>query len=125
MNKENQNNTSLETSQDFFNLLDENKGLVIIKLGATWCAPCKKIAAEVNDFFLSTPESVTCCNLDIEENPDFYVFLKHKRIVSSIPTLLCYKKNNTSFAPDDFMSGADPDQLHKFFQRCNIHLRSL
>ena len=33
--------TSIENRNDFFNLLEVNPGLIIIKFGATWCKPCK------------------------------------------------------------------------------------
>ena len=35
--------TQLKTPNDLEQLLKANTGLVLIKLGATWCGPCKKI----------------------------------------------------------------------------------
>ena len=43
-------------------------------------------------------------------------------MVNGIPVLLCYKKNNTTYIPDDIITGSDPTELHKFFSRCGNHL---
>ena len=43
-------------------------------------------------------------------------------MVNGIPVLLCYKKGNLTFIPDDMVTGADPQQLHLFFTRCGKHL---
>ncbi len=33
----------IESAQFLSDMLQENPGLILIKLGATWCGPCKKI----------------------------------------------------------------------------------
>jgi thiol-disulfide isomerase/thioredoxin len=51
---------------EFLELLKVNPGLVIVKLGATWCGPCKRIAHIVEGFFASSPEKnlgYTCTSL--------------------------------------------------------------
>jgi hypothetical protein len=50
------------------------------------------------------------------------MFLKSKKMVNGIPVLLCYKKGNTTFAPDDIVTGAEPQPLDAFFRRCGNHL---
>ena len=35
--------SSFESRDEFLNLLKVNPGLIIVKLGATWCGPCKKM----------------------------------------------------------------------------------
>ena len=111
--------------QDFLNLLAKYRGLVILKLGATWCGPCKKIKPVVDAFYASSPDTVVCCDVDVDESFDLYAFLKSKKMVNGIPVLMCYKKGNTSFIPDDSITGADPVELDKFFKRCGLHLLSV
>jgi thioredoxin 1 len=105
-----------------FYLLDHNPGLIIIKLGATWCGPCKQIQPIVNGFFASSPPEVICADIDVDRCMDLYAFLKSKKMVNGIPVILCYKKGNATYIPDDSIIGSDPNQLHLFFQRCGKHL---
>jgi thiol-disulfide isomerase/thioredoxin len=114
-----------QSRDHFFRLLENNPGLVIVKLGATWCGPCKRIKPIVDGFFASSPENVICCEIDVDESFDLYAYLKSKRMVNGIPVILCYKKGNTNFIPDDSVTGADPGALDKFFTRCGLHLLSL
>jgi hypothetical protein len=117
--------TFFQSRQDFMRLLENNPGLVIIKLGATWCGPCKTIKTVVDAFFASSPSNVICCDIDVDQSTDLYVYLKSKKMVNGIPVLLCYKKGNKSFIPDDSITGSNPDGLDKFFKRCGMHLLSV
>ena len=106
----------------FFHLLQHNPGLIILKLGSSWCAPCKLIEKSVHGFFASSPPEVVCADIDVDKSFDFYSFLKSKKMVNGIPVLLCYKKGNTTYIPDDIITGADSQGLHQFFIRCGKHL---
>ena len=106
----------------FFHLLGHNPGLIILKLGATWCGPCHKIQHIVDAFFASSPVNVVCGDIDVDESFDFYALLKSKKMVNGIPVLLCYKKGNSTYIPDDMVTGADPTALDAFFRRCGNHL---
>ena len=108
--------------QAFMTLLQHNPGLIIIKLGAEWCGPCKTIKSAVHGFFASSPPEVVCADIDVDKSFDFYSFLKSKKMVNGIPVLLCYKKGNSTYIPDDMITGSDPHQLHQFFTRCGKHL---
>jgi thioredoxin-like negative regulator of GroEL len=110
---------------EFLRLLKVNPGLVIVKLGATWCGPCRQIAHIVEGFFASSPPEVICADIDVDESIDLYSYLKQKRMVNGIPVILMYKRGNMSFAPDDSVTGSDPGQLDAFFKRCGLHLMSI
>ena len=114
--------SSFENRNEFIKLLNVNPGLVVVKMGATWCGPCKKIAPIVEAFFASSPKTVICADIDVDESVDLYAFLKSKKMVNGIPVMLCYKKGNVSFAPDDAVTGSDPVALDAFFKRCGHHL---
>ncbi len=106
----------------FFHLLQHNPGLIVLKLSASWCAPCKLIEKPVHAFFATSPPEVVCGDIDVDQSFDFYSFLKSKKMVNGIPVLLCFKKGNATYIPDDIITGADPQQLHQFFLRCGKHL---
>ena len=113
------------TREDFLKLLKVNKGLVIVKLGATWCGPCKQIAPIVEAFFATSPPNVICADIDVDESFDLYAFFKSKRMVNGIPVMLCYKRGNYTYAPDDMVTGANPNDLHNFFLRCGKYLQQM
>ena len=111
--------------QDFGVLQLKNPGLIILKLGATWCGPCKRIQPVLDAFFATSPDNVICCDIDVDESTDLYVFFKGRKMVNGIPAILLFKKGNTSFIPDDSITGADPNELSKFFKRAALHLQSI
>ena len=117
--------TSIASRADFLNLVQtENPGVVIIKLGAPWCPPCRRINSLVHkcfDTILATQPNVVCCDLNVDENGDVYAFLKSKRMVSGIPSILGYirKENHPNnadgFVPSDSVTGANQDAIVDFF----------
>ncbi len=111
--------------QTFHNLLRENLGLIILKLGAEWCGPCKRIEPIVHSFFATTPPEVICGDIDVDRSFDLYSYLRSKKMVNGVPVMLCYRKGNTSFIPDESVTGSDPNSLHKFFIRCGQHLAAV
>jgi len=117
--------SEIATRDAFFNLLKNNPGLVILKLGAEWCGPCKQIKHIVHAFFATSPPDVVCCDIDVDQSFDFYSMLKSKKMVNGIPVMLCYKKGNLTFIPDDIITGADPPGLDSFFKRCAKHLKEV
>ena len=47
------NTKNLENKVHIISLLEKNPGLVIVKLGASWCGPCKKIEPVLDNISLS------------------------------------------------------------------------
>lgn len=110
--------TEIESKQKFGQLLIDNPGLFIVKFGAEWCGPCKKIAGLVDNWFNKMPDTVQCAIVDIDENFEIYAYLKSKKMVNGIPVILCYKKGNITHIPNDVVIGADNEQINLFFERC-------
>jgi len=113
----------IKNREEFLRILQVNPGLFVIKFGASWCGPCKKIKHIVDGFFAASPENVLCADIDVDESIDLYSYLKSKRMINGIPAIFCYKKGNLGFAPDDSVVGIDPNDLHSFFLRCSYHLQ--
>jgi thiol-disulfide isomerase/thioredoxin len=110
--------TSIPSVQEFQTLIENNTGVVIIKLGAKWCGPCSRIEPYVLDFFNSVPNNIQCVTVDIDISSEFYSFLKKKRIANGVPVILCYLKENKTYYPDDYAVGSDLVKLDEFFKRC-------
>jgi len=117
--------TAFPHREQFLAFLQNNPGIIVIKFGATWCGPCRLIQPAVDSFFLSSPDTVLCCQIDIDESMDLYAFLKSKKMIHGIPALFCYKNNNHTWIPDDSVIGSNPSDVHSFFQRCVQHLQSV
>ena len=115
--------TEIETRDKFLAILKSmNPGLFIIKLGASWCGPCKQIAPIIDGFFATSPHNVLCADIDVDQCFNLYSFLKNKQMVNGIPAILCYHKGNETYIPNDIVTGADPKELHKFFKRCGNYI---
>jgi thiol-disulfide isomerase/thioredoxin len=112
----------VESVAQFREILINNPGLIIVKFGATWCGPCKKIEHDVKMMFSKMPNTAQCILLDIDESIELYSFLKNKRMVNGVPVILCYQKGNLNYVPNDIVVGANTDQLIGFFDRCFQYL---
>ena len=115
-----QNVITQMSKTDFLNAIQTNNGAIVIKFGAVWCGPCKQIEPLVYDLMSQMPENIKCACLDIddEESFDVYAYLKSKKMVNGVPAILCWKKGNLTWIPDDVVIGAKPDQIQMLFDRC-------
>jgi thiol-disulfide isomerase/thioredoxin len=110
--------TEISSLDQFGEHLKANPGLLILKFGAAWCGPCKRIEPLVHDWIEKLPENVQFCMIDIDDCFDLYVFLQKKKMINGVPGMLCYYKNNLNYIPNDSVVGADVNQVNAFFERC-------
>jgi thiol-disulfide isomerase/thioredoxin len=109
--------TSIASQAEFYELLQQNPGAIVIKFGATWCGPCKRIEPALNHYINQMPPNVQVCIIDIDECFELYSLLQRKRMVNGVPAILAYYKENISAMPDDSVIGADIPQIDLFFNR--------
>ena len=110
--------TKLDNLAEFQQLLQINPGVVIMKLGAEWCGPCKRIEGLVKACMDQAPIDVQCVVIDVDESLEIYSFLKKNRVVNGIPAILAYYQGNDHYIPNDSVIGSDNNQVIAFFQRC-------
>jgi len=110
--------TNLASLNDLQTALQNNPGVFIMKLGAEWCGPCKRIEGLVSSCMEQAPENVQCAIIDVDEAIDIYGFLKTKRVVTGIPAILAYYKGNVNYLPNEVVIGSDPKNVIAFFQKC-------
>ena len=94
---------------------------IIIKFGADWCKPCQNIKELCHNYFAKLPESITCFDLNIDDNMELYIAYKAKKMVNSIPTIIAYINNtdrdkNHWYAPDLSVVGSQPVAIDNFFK---------
>lgn len=109
------------TKEEFLQAFANNEGALILKFGADWCGPCKKIEGLVKELMMQTPESVKCATINIDEDFELYGLFKSKKLINGVPAIFGFKKGNISGRPDDVVVGADTNQIEMFFQKY-IHL---
>ena len=103
----------------FFEMLKINPGVFIFKFGAESCGPCKTIKKYIDNVSLVLPvNTMYIYNVDVDDCFDLYAYLKQKKMITGIPTLLAYKMGNTYFAPDASISGTNEADLAHFFNTC-------
>lgn len=106
------------SKEEFAHALSYNEGILIIKFGAEWCGPCKKIDPLVYEWMGKLPPGAKGAIIDIDESFELYAFLKSKRMVNGVPVILCYKRGNLNYVPDLVVVGSDENQVNAFFQNC-------
>lgn len=106
---------TIPNKDTLLSILKENTGILVLKFGATWCKPCKQIEEYINYKFSEVGENVLCGSIDIDKNFEVYAFLKKKKVVQSIPTIVRYDCGNITFIPDDVITGTDIAKLDMFF----------
>ena len=115
--------TEIPTMKAFGELLEKNPGVIIIKFGAEWCGPCKKVDGLIHEWFGMMPDNVQCVLIDVDESFELYAYLKNKKMMQGIPAILGYHHGNLSYVPSDSVVGADPLQIKLFFERCLLQSR--
>ena len=93
----------------------------IIKLTASWCGPCKKIApfvSRLNEMY--SKHNFKYLEIDVDDALDLYAFFKKMKMANGVPTFLTFKKSqytpDTYYVPYKCMSGADPRSLEEFYK---------
>ena len=80
---------------------------VIVKVGAEWCGPCKRIEPKLMELFNQMPENVHLVKVDADEG-DISAALR----VKVLPTFLNYIKGDLQ----DVYASGDAETLVKFFE---------
>ena len=114
-------------SNDLINFLSKKSNThLIIKFGATWCVPCKRIEETLNDLFIQMPDNVFCYELDVDDNMELFGKLKTKKMIKTIPSILYYNCNVNRdywYLSDLSISDSNPQNVIKFFREifCNFN----
>lgn len=95
--------------------------VLIIKFGAEWCGPCKRIAPLYHKFIKSNPPNIVFADINVDDNIDLYMSLKRNKMINGVPVFFAFHggaKRDKWFIPEDSIVGADEEQVVQFFARC-------
>lgn len=116
------NNTiiGIKNVPELKSIIENNKGLVIIKLGARWCQPCRSIEDIVTSWFkkMNSINLVQTFLVDIDEDYQIFAYLKNKKMLQGIPAILMYQKSNSTLVFDDCVNSSNVEEIDQFFSRC-------
>jgi thiol:disulfide interchange protein len=117
--------THLSSRNDMLDLIRRQRNgtikTLILKLGATWCGPCRAVDPLIMDACRQTSslDDVTWVVLDVDEdgNSDVYSYFKKMRQVNGIPAVLVWHLHiNQDTIPDRSVTGADEVRLVALFR---------
>jgi thioredoxin 1 len=112
--------------------LRQQRAVIVVKFGATWCGPCKVIKPYVEQWSQQQrPVNVLYIDVDIDETMDLYMALKKYKMVNGVPVLLAFYSDSKTnlqqqwFIPDDSHVGGDVAAVQRFLGRVTQKAQSL
>jgi thiol-disulfide isomerase/thioredoxin len=110
---------NISSMAEFGEIVRDNPGVVVMKIGAPWCGPCTHITPYIVEWFARLPEqNVRVIIVDVDQSAEFYAYMKRRKMLHGIPALFCYEKDNLTFVPDHFVVGTNHAEIDRFFAEC-------
>ena len=97
--------TPLQNHEEFETLLAAKYPIAIVKFGATWCGPCKRID---KDMLLGLSDQIVWYDCDLDENEDTPAYCG----VSTIPSFLAVVNG----VPQPLFQSSDTRQVVSWMQ---------
>lgn len=97
------------TKRDQLKSTCQENRFVVVKIGATWCKPCKRCAPHVAECYAKMPKGLVMIKVDADEGDDIMAFLK----VRSIPFLQSYVDGE----PQHVCGSSKPADISAFFRK--------
>lgn len=107
----------MKTRAELLEAIAENRGTLVVKVGAAWCGPCKRIQEPWSAFADGAPDGVAAISVDCDQSPDLYAFLRGKRMVTGLPTIMAWQFPSHEIACTASLSGGDPEKVAEFLRR--------
>lgn len=102
----------------FIDYLQKKDNGLIVKFTADWCGPCKRSKPFIEENLRKLDNNIKYLEIDVDESLEVYGFLKAKRMVTTIPCLLYYKKDTREIWPEHIISSSSKSDIDRFFEYC-------
>ena len=107
----------------FSELLERNDSLMVFKFGADWCGPSKILAPMVDEAYGKLQSEIRCFHVDVDKSFDLFAYLKSKKMLFGIPTIMAWKPGNTGYVPDQSVVGVKSQDIEAFFNWCEEQIK--
>ena len=104
--------TTALSKTEFLEILKKSK-VTVIKAGATWCGPCKRIVADVEKIVETLSKDIQVIYLDVDDSGEVSAFLRIKKL----PTFISYVGEDKM----DILVSSNMVAIKKFFQKAEAH----
>ena len=114
------------TRDELAEKIANTQNMIILKFGAPWCGPCKRvdpIVAMWKSVIETNNLPIELMSINVDESFDLFAFLRSKKLVPSIPTVLAWKGTNREIYPDQSVLGTDDEHLNEFFNWCKSNCK--
>tara|TARA_B110000008_G_scaffold44385_2_gene42220 strand:- start:1593 stop:1925 length:333 start_codon:yes stop_codon:yes gene_type:complete len=101
------------SKRDEFKKYVKNNNFVIVKLGATWCGPCKRCAPTVEKYFNQMPDKVKMVMVDADSGSDVKNYLR----INVVPTLIAYINGD----PCEIYQTSNDNEIKNFFEKVMMY----
>ena len=103
--------------EEVLNVARANKKGVIVKFGASWCGPCRKMKPTWEAALPSLSDNWLIGDIDIDQSPDLYGKMKRFKMIRGVPTIMIWLPKNDRvawYASDGSIAGGDVSSVSKF-----------
>jgi thioredoxin 1 len=87
------------SAEKFEQVFNQDK-LVVVKFGATWCGPCRRVDDELASLAGELPPDVEVLKIDVDENPE----LAQEFQITGIPRILLVRSGEVLADETGYMS---------------------
>jgi len=94
---------------EVFKAVMNKNSVSVVKAGATWCGPCKRIAPEVEKIYPQLSSNIQVYHIDVDECPDIASHLR----IRKLPTFLSFINGE----PMDVLESSTIADIVKFFRK--------
>jgi len=97
--------------EEFQQILDSEKNILLVDFYANWCGPCKTLSPELEKVSEEV-ENVTVVKINVDENPE----LSAKYGIRNLPTVIVIKEGQQV---DKFVGLQNKDKIIEILNRHN------